>query len=267
MTTSTLSNTTGNTTTSTRPRTRLGGTISSTITFTRYELVRTLRNRQFFFFTLAFPLVMYLVLGGSQDGDVAPGVPLAAYLMVGMAGWGAMMAVLAGGSRISAERSIGWVRALRLTPLSTTGYVTAKVATSYVIALLSLAALYIAGTVLGVRLDAAQWLSMTGLILVALVPLAVLGILIGHLVSPDSLGPTMGGVGALLAFLGGAWFPVAGWLHTIGQYLPSYWLTQAGQAAMAHHGWPLQGWLVVGGWTVGLAVLAAAAYRRGSQRA
>ena len=34
---------------------------------------------------------------------------------------------------------------------------------------------------------------MTGFILVGLIPFAALGIVIGHLVTPDSVGPVMGG--------------------------------------------------------------------------
>lgn len=260
MTTSTSTTSTA-TTTGRASAPRAGGTL----VFTRYELLRTVRNRQFFVFTLVVPLLMYLVLAGSQHGDLAPGVPYRTYLMVGMAGWGAMVATLASGSRISVDRTTGWVRALRLTPLSTPGYFTGKLVASFVLAMFSLVLLYVAGVVLGVRLALAEWLGMTGLILVSLVPLAVLGILIGHLVSPDSIGPVMGGAGALLAFLGGSWFPASGWLHTVGQYLPSYWLTEAGKDAMLHQSWPLAGWLVIGGWTVVLSVVAALVYRRSQE--
>ncbi|MDT4976403.1 MAG: hypothetical protein QOG98_2161, partial [Pseudonocardiales bacterium] len=34
----------------------------STLTYTRFELLRTLRNRQTFIFTVAFPVVMYFLL-------------------------------------------------------------------------------------------------------------------------------------------------------------------------------------------------------------
>ena len=50
---------------------------------------------------------------------------------------------------------------------------------------------------------------MTGLILVGLLPFAALGILFGHLLTPDSIGPVMGGATALLALLGGVWFPIS----------------------------------------------------------
>ena len=57
-------------------------------------------------------------------------------------------------------------------------------------------------------MSAGDWLEMTLLILVGLVPFAALGIAIGHMLTPDSIGPAMGGGVALLAFLGGTWFPI-----------------------------------------------------------
>ena len=79
---------------------------------------------------------------------------------------------------------------------------------------------------------------MIGLLLVGLVPFAALGILIGHLVTVDSVGPAMGGITALLSLLGGVWFPITGHgaLHDIAQALPSYWLVQASHVAIGGHG-------------------------------
>ena len=48
--------------------------------------------------------------------------------------------------------------------------------------------------------------------------------------------------------LGGAWFPLGGWMRTVGEYLPSYWITNAGRVAIGGDGWPVKGWLVVGCW-------------------
>jgi ABC-2 type transport system permease protein len=239
----------------------------SSLTFTKYELVRTLRNRRFFFFSLVFPLLMFVTIGGSNKGlQVSPGVTFVEYYMVGMAGWGAMLAVLSSGSRISLERSTGWIRALRLTPLSIRSYFRAKIVTGFMMASLSIVLLYAAGLAFGVSMPLYQWLQMTALILIGLVPMAVLGIVLGHVVTPDSVGPVMGGVSALFAFLGGAWFLPTGWLNTVGHYLPSYWLCQAGRLTVAGHSWSAQGWIVIAVWTLALSALAARLYRRGEQR-
>ena len=70
--------------------------------------------------------------------------------------------------------------------------------------------------------------------LVGLIPFAALGIALGHVLTPDSIGPAMGGGVSLLAFLGGTWFPLGnhGFLHDVAQYLPSYWLVQASHVAL-----------------------------------
>lgn len=239
----------------------------SSLTYTTYELKRMYRNRRFFIFSLVFPLVLFLVVGGSQRGtNIAPGIPFVKYYMVGMAGWGAMTAVLAGGARIAMERAAGWTRLLRLTPLSVRGYFRAKILTAYVMGMLSLAVLYLAGTLMGVRLSATQWLQMTGLILVALVPMAVLGIVLGHLLNPESMGPVLGGISAMFALLGGAWFLPTGFMNTLGQLVPSYWLTQAGRLTVSGEAWPAKGWLVVALWTVALSILAVRVYRMDPQR-
>jgi len=93
---------------------------------------------------------------------------------------------------------------LRITPLKTSDYFTAKVLSGYLMALFSIVVLALAGSLIGVRLSTVEWLTMLGLLLVGLNPYAVLGILLGHLVSVDSLGPVIGGGTSLLALLGGA---------------------------------------------------------------
>jgi ABC-2 type transport system permease protein len=95
----------------------------------------------------------------------------------------------------------------------------------WTMALVSIVALYAAGLSLGVSMPARDWLVMTGLILVGLIPFAALGIALGHLLTPDSIGPAIGGGVSVLALLGGTWFPLGshGFLHDLAQYLPSYW--------------------------------------------
>jgi ABC-2 type transport system permease protein len=187
--------------------------------------------------------------------------------MVGLAAFGAMNAMLSVGGRIATERTAGWNRQLRLTPLSPRDYFRAKILTGYMTALAALLLLYLAGTALGVRLDAHEWLKMTGLILVGLIPFGALAILFGHLLTADSIGPATGGLVALLAVLGGVWFPLtSGVLYHIGRVLPSYWLVQASHVALGGGGWGTTGWLIVAGWSVGLTALAARAYRRDTGR-
>jgi ABC-2 type transport system permease protein len=241
------------------------------LVYTRYELLRTLRNRRFFILALAFPLILYFVIAGPQRHDHSfdgSGISAPLYYMVGLASFGTMSAMLSSGARIAAERAVGWNRQLRISPLTPRAYFRVKVLTAYMMATISLLALYVAGASLGVSLSASQWLQMTGLILVGLVPFAALGITLGHMLTPDSIGPAMGGGISLLALLGGTWFPISahGFMHDLAQVLPSYWLVQASHVALGGRAWGAMGWAVIAAWTVILSVLAARAYRRDTGR-
>ena len=245
--------------------------MNAALTYTRFELLRTLRNRRFFVLSLGFPLVLYFLLAGPQRNVHSlngSGVPASVYYMMGLASFGAMSSMLSSGGRIATERAVGWNRQLRITPLSPRAYFRAKLVTSYMMALLSLGALYIAGTSLGVSLPAGRWLEMTGLMLVGLIPFAALGIAVGHVLTPDSIGPAVGGGVSLFAFVGGVWFPLGqhGFIHDVAQYIPSYWLVQASHVAYGGHPWNATAWIVMAAWTVLFSGMAVRAYRRDTGR-
>ncbi|HZO61441.1 MAG TPA: ABC transporter permease [Gaiellaceae bacterium] len=242
----------------------------SILTYTRYELTRTFRNRRLVVFSFGFPLVLYVLIAGPNrhEHDLAgSGISAPLYFMVALAAFGTMNSVLGSGGRIAVERTLGWTRQLRITPLPARRYFQVKIVTAYATALLTILMLYVAGAALGVSLSAGSWLAMTAMILVGLVPFAALGVLIGHLVPADSVSPVVGGVTALLALFGGVWYPITGGaLHVIAQALPSFWLVQASRVGLGEGGWGVTGWLVVAGWTALAGVAAARAYRRDTER-
>jgi ABC-2 type transport system permease protein len=251
----------------------------SSATYVKFELLRTIRNKRSFFFSLAFPLVMYFLLalpnkdnhnfGGTKSSPTHIFAPQ--YYMLGLLAFGSMIAVLSGGARIAAERSVGWNRQLRLTPLSPRTYFRAKILTGYLMAAISIVLLYASGIALGVRIHPLDnWLRMTALVLVALIPFAALGIALGHLLTIDSMGPAMGGITSLFAFLGGTWFPITGGgLYVdLCKALPSYWLTRAGQIGLdgSTNPWGSRGFLTIAVWSVLCAAFAMWAYRRDTAR-
>jgi len=243
----------------------------TTATYARYEVVRTFRNVRFFIFSLVFPLTMYLLIAGPNRGEddlAGSGISAPLYYMVGLIGFGTMVAVTAGGARIAAERSAGWNRQLRLTPLSTASYLRAKVMTGYLLAGVSIVLLSAAGVALGVRMPVGRWVEMVALILVALIPFAGMGVAMGHVLTTESLGPALGGTTSIFAFLGGTWFPITGggFFAGVAHALPSYWLVEAGHVGIGGSAWGAEGWLVVAAWSLAMAVAAAWAYRRDTRR-
>jgi len=82
-------------------------------TLLRIELLRVLRNRRTMIFTLVMPAVFYLIFGVSQsyaDQDAGRG-NVAAYIMISMAAYGAMIAVTAGGAAVSNSDSVATLKA------------------------------------------------------------------------------------------------------------------------------------------------------------
>jgi ABC-2 type transport system permease protein len=242
----------------------------SNATYVKYELLRTFRNRRFFVLSIGMPLVLYFTIAGPNRNEHnlgGSGIDAPLYFMVGLIAFGTMNSILAAGARIANERSVGWTRQLRLTPLSSRAYFRTKVLTGYLTAGLTIALLYVAGASLGVSLSASAWVRMTIFILVGLIPFAAIGIWLGHLLTPDSIGPALGGTTAILSLLGGVWFPVTnGVMKGIAESLPSYWLVQGSHVALGGSGWGWRGWLVVGLWTAAAAAMAMRAYRRDTGR-
>lgn len=240
-------------------------------TYVRLEMIRLFRNRQNFIFSLIFPLVMFYAIASPSKNTVITGhVTVARFYMAGMIAFGTLAAVFAGGARIAMERQIGWNRQLRLTPLSPRTYLRTKVLTSYVLAIISLLLVTGAALSLGVDIGGHLWFKTVGLVLVALIPFAALGIMVGHLIKSDSMGPVIGGGISLFSVVGGGYFPIGvnpGFMHDLVRLIPSFWLVQAGKVGIGGQAWTTEAWIVVAVWAVAAGAGATWAYRRDTKRA
>jgi ABC-2 type transport system permease protein len=197
------------------------------------EVRRGLRSTRFLIFTIAMPVLLFLLyvgLFGKNDAAIK-GV-----LMVNMTCYGALTAALFAGSRVAVERAAGWQRQLRLTPLSGPGYLFGKGITAMVLALPGVILVPLVGALFeGVSLDAGQWLRVTVGVWLAVIPFAVLGLLLGQLGTADSMQPIMSIVMLVMSMLGGIFIPIDGMpagLLSVAKLLPSYWLGQIGRGAV-----------------------------------
>ena len=204
----------------------------------RLELARALRNRKFLFFSVIYPSVLFLIIAGNADSTTkvpGSGLTLPTYMMVSMASFGALTAVLMGNSeRIAKEREGGWVRQLRLTTLPGRGYVLAKTASAAVVSLPSIVIVFaVAASVKDVTLDAWQWLALTGAIWAGSLVFAALGVALGYLASGDAVRPITMITYFGLSMLGGLWMPTTtfpDWLQDIAKWLPTHAYAALGQA-------------------------------------
>ncbi|UQI48074.1 ABC transporter permease [Streptomyces sp. HU2014] len=208
-------------------------------TLIKLEIQRTLRNKKFMFFSVLYPAGLYLLIaGGASSTEVVEGTGLTVPLlmMVSMASFGALTAVLVGNSeRIAKEREKGWVRQLRLTALPGRGYVTAKVASAAVVSLPSILVVFgVAALVKDVRFDAAwQWFALTGAIWAGSIVFAALGVAVGYLATGDAVRPITFIIYFGLSILGGLWMPVntfPAWLQDIAEWVPTHAYAALGQA-------------------------------------
>ena len=235
------------------------------------ELRRTFRNPRYLIFSLAMPVVLFLLFSSGSGNDTIGGLSVPAYIMVSMATFGAMSGVFSTAGKIALERSTGWNRQLRLTALSGRQYVLGKAITGFCVAGPALLIVFLAGGLAkGVHLPVLRWPEIALSVLLGLLPIAALAVLLGYIAKPDSLQAVMGGLISLLALLGGLWVPIEefpNWVGDIAKALPTYWAAGAGRDALAGSwiGW--HGVLVLAVWTVVFGAVAGRAYVRDTAKA
>ncbi len=235
--------------------------------YLRFELRRLVREPRLFVFTVLMPVLTYVVFTGV--GDVSgqlEGVAAAAALMVGMAGYGAIIGVLSVGVGVATERSEGWLRQLRLTPLHPVHVVAVKGFLATLTAIPSVITVGVAGRLEhNVQLSMGHWVAIVLAMWLGTVPFALLGLAFGYGVPPQIAQPVSFLVNFSLSVLGGLLVPVAVFpktLRTVAHALPSNRYAELGWTAAAGHLPSGTGALVLAGWTVLFGALAAAAYRR-----
>ena len=197
--------------------------MTGTLALTRVEFKRVMRNRRYLIFTVAFPVVIYLLLGKNASTK-ADGISFGAYYMISMAMFGAFSGALTGNAqRISQEKKDGWIRQLRLTPLPANAYVVSKVIVSMATTVPSIAIVLLLGRFYGhVHLQAWQWLATAVTIWFGATIFAALAVAIGYRYQPDQVQPIAIVVYFFFAILGGLWFPMTGFLQKIGELTPTY---------------------------------------------
>ncbi|HEX6684072.1 MAG TPA: ABC transporter permease [Candidatus Limnocylindrales bacterium] len=237
----------------------------------RYLLLESkviIRNGRFLIFTLIMPaglFMLYVGLWGGPGAVYPDGTPVGASLMVSMAGYGAMGGAMSTGALIAVEREYGWMRQLRLTPMTGLGYLLSKATLSMLVALPAIVVVSLLGLTVGrVHLGTGQWIGVTLGLWLAVIPFAVIGVVMGQLSTADSTQAIGGAVMMILGLAGGMWIPsqvVPGWMSDIMRVTPSYWLREVGQSAVNHALDLRTCILVLAAWTVVAVVAAARSYR------
>jgi ABC-2 type transport system permease protein len=237
------------------------------LTALKLEIRRVLRNRRTVMFILVFPSLFFLMFSASARGKQANSAILAS-IMISMAVYGAMVGTTSGGAAVAVERSLGWSRQLRLTPLRPVAYVAMKVLTAMTLGLIAVVVEFVFGSVMGVRLAPQVWfLSGLAAWLCSFV-FAAFGLFMGFLLPSENVMQVAGPVLALLSMFGGLFIPISALsptMRTVAMFSPVYGVGQLARA-------PLMGGATAGAvvsvvvWTLAFGAAAMALFRRDTAR-
>jgi len=223
------------------------------------------RNIFFLIFTIAMPLVMYVLFSQLFGQQSFGATNVSALIMVALGAYGAFGAAINGGALLQVERRTGWFRQLQLTALTPAGFVIGKLVAAMVAVLPALAVVFLAGaTIGGVEGDPVAYLAAAGIVWLAMVPMVVLGLAISLWVKLEAVQAVLTIVMMVLAIVGGMFFPsqlFPEWLQAVGSWTPTYWIVQLGQWPFVGGDFPWLGVLMLAGWLAILGVVTMLGFR------
>ncbi|MCF3135194.1 ABC transporter permease [Streptomyces olivochromogenes] len=230
--------------------------------YLRLEVRRTLRDTGFVIGGIAMPVMMYLLFTNLGENDSA----WKTASMVGMAAYGAVGSALNTGGAVAEDRAIGWLRQLRVTPMTPREVVIGRALTGSVTVLPAIVAVLAAGGLAnGVRLQAWQWAAIAVLLWLGSIPFTLLGIGNGYRLTGPATGVANMVCNLGLAVLGGLWFPVAlfpHWLRSLSAYTPTSRFAQLGVAVSDGRAPAPGAVLVLTSWMLVFCSYAVLSYRR-----
>lgn len=174
------------------------------------ELLRTVRNKRFFVFSMIMPAVFYFIFTSTIGDNVnVGGVAWKAYYLMSMTVFGVVGACVNTLSiKFAQERTQGWVKMIEITPLPSSAYVLSKIVSQSIINLFTIVFMFILGAALkGVDLTLAQWIGCGLWIWLGALPFMALGTLIGTLKSVEVTQVVAQIVFMGTSLLGGLWMP------------------------------------------------------------
>jgi len=240
------------------------------IAFLRFEIMRALRNVRFLVMLIAFPVLLYLIY--AKQHGMSQGLTVATLLLVSMAVYSGMgSAMFASGPQLARERSNGWMRQLRISPISTPGWFAAKLIQAILLIIPGLAVLIALALTYGhVHLAAGRLALLVAVLVLGAIPFCALGLVIGLMFDSQTAQVAQMITLLVLAFLGGIfiqWSSLPHGMQLIGKALPSYHLAQLGWNAAAGRALGLTNVAVLAAWTAGLGLIAARRWRSESAAA
>ncbi|KRW91038.1 ABC transporter [Alicyclobacillus tengchongensis] len=208
----------------------------------KFEVLRNLRNRRFFFVSILLPVGFYfLYVHLIGKSIVIDGVAWPKYYMVSMATFGVVGTGLNGlSSRVAYERTQGWVKLMQTTPQRASNYITTKIAANLLLNILEAAILFVAGAAFEhVTMSLAAWILVAITTILGGLVFIALGILVGHLAGTDASQIVASILYFLMSITGGLWMPVSTMppvMRHIANFMPTYHLAHIAWSVMGNQG-------------------------------
>lgn len=231
-----------------RPAPPLGGFSPAVV---RLEVRRLLRNRRTLIFTVIAPTLFFLIFGlNGAYADLRAGKGnVSASVLISMALYGAVLATTSGGAMVSLERSAGWTRTLRVTPLSSAAYIAIKMVASLVLGSASVAVVYVVGAASGKpTMPLWVWIVSAVATWIGSLVFTAFGLFVGYLLPSENVMQIIGFTLMLFSFGGGLFIPLSQYspaLRTLAEFTPLWGLN-----GLVH--FPLMGGAFDVGWVANL---------------
>jgi ABC-2 type transport system permease protein len=230
------------------------------LTALKLEIRRLTRNPRTMIISLVVPVAFFLLFGLNKSYDALRDGHgnVAAFVMISLALYGAVVATTFGGAMVSMERAQGWSRQLRLTPLSPVAYIVMKIMTALVLGACSVAAVFVAGILTHkASMSTGLWVASGLSVWAGSLLFAAFGLFLGYLLPAENVMQLISLILALLAFAGGLFIPVSQYAHTvqeIAKWTPLYGLNQLVHTPLLGNGvdwtWVVNvlAWLIIFSW-------------------
>jgi ABC-2 type transport system permease protein len=204
----------------------------------RYQQLVFWRSKEAALFIFLFPLLLFVLLGSVYSGTIN-GVPAPEGLLAGLIGYGCANTAFAGlAIQLVVRRELGILKRLRATPLSATTYIAAMLASTLIVFVLQVVALFILGRIFyGTPFPHAIGSLVLAVVLGAAM-FAALGVATASLIhSSEGSSAVVNFVLLPMAFLTGAFGPTRHYpsvLRAIGDALPLKYFVDIVNAVYLH---------------------------------
>lgn len=193
----------------------------------KIELLRTVRNPFFLFFSLCMPVMFYYIFTNIVNADLPDKEIWQTQYLMSMTIFSIISSSISslGVTEVYEKRS-GWTTFVRITPMPALFHMVAKMTAQMFVNFLSVVVIFTFGMLVNhIRLPIVTWISSGLWLLCASLPFLALGTVVGSLKKVNTATVVSNILLFGLAIVGGLWMPVELFpetLQAIAKWLPSY---------------------------------------------